>query len=59
MAAIETYAETDPHLDQPFIVRRRAYRIYIASQGYDPHNDRGFSDKNFEKYETIYRRKFK
>ena len=57
-AAIREYAKTHPELSQPRSVRYRAYRSYISSRGFDL-SKRGFTNKNFEKYELEFRREFR
>ena len=61
LAAIHHHAtvNNDPKLRWVPSRRYRVYFSYITSRGYDPENDRGFSEKNFQKYETQYRKKFK
>jgi hypothetical protein len=57
-AAITEYLKKDPGLSRPPAERYRAYRAYISKQGRDPRRERGFGDKNFEKYEREFGRKF-
>jgi len=54
-AAIVAYAKDDPTLDRNPNHRFQAYRAYLMSLDYNPRKDRGFSAKNFEKYETEFR----
>jgi hypothetical protein len=57
--AITQHAISDPGLMRPKRERFDAYRSYISDQGYDPHQDSGFSEKTLEKFETKFRRKSK
>ena len=54
--AIAEYAKGDPNLNRPPLERRRHYRSYISSRGYDPHKDAGFDEKTIQKYEREFRR---
>lgn len=54
-AAIAAYAKEDPTLDRKRLHRFQAYRSHLTSHGYNPRKDGGFSEKNFEKYETEFR----
>ena len=56
-AAIAKYAADDPNLSDKPEIRYRAYREFIRARGFDPHRDRGFSEKTFEAYETKFRKK--
>ncbi|MBV8143691.1 MAG: hypothetical protein JO184_01700 [Gammaproteobacteria bacterium] len=57
-AAITEYLKKDPRLSRPPAERYRAYRSYISKQGRDPRRERGFGDKNLERYEGKFRSKF-
>lgn len=58
-AAILQYATEDPTLSAKPEIRYRAYREFIRESGFDPHYDRGFSEKTFEAYESKFRKKNK